>query len=553
LVVDAGDFFPDVAALRRAVVNVVDGRPVFLQDVARVPDGPAERRSWSWIGFGPADARGHEAVGAADGDAYLPAVHVAVAKQRGTNAVDVAARVRARTQALATSLLPEGVHVRVTRDHGETADHKVDELLEALAVAILIVIGLIAWSLGWREGLVVAVAVPITFSLTLLVNHAFGYSINRVTLFALILALGLVVDDPIVDVENIHRHLRRGLEAPRDAVRRAVNEVRPPILLATAAVVVSFLPMLFITGMMGPYMRPMALNVPVAMGMSMLVAFTVTPWLAWRVLRVRPDPDAADADADRDALHVGGGMQRLYERVLGPLLDDRRLAWALLGGVVGLLLAAAGLAALRAVPLKMLPFDNKNELQVVIDMPEGTTLERTDALARELADVLRRAPEVREVTVWSGLASPMDFNGMVRHHYLRAGPEVAELRVNLAPKRRRAQQSHAIALRLRDALEAVAARADARIALVETPPGPPVLATITAEVVGEPGVPYERVREAGRAVAARLAAEPGVSDVDTSVEADAPRLVFVTDQEKAALSGVAAEDAARTLELALSG
>lgn len=545
LVVDAGDFFPDVAALRRAVVNVVDGRPVFLQDVARVLDGPDERSSYTWIAFGPSDTEG---VGAVPGS-FLPAVHVAVAKKQGKNAVTVAKRVRERVAELAETHLPEGVHVRVTRDHGETANDKVNELLEALAVAVLIVIGLIAYTLGWREGLVVAIAVPIAFSLTLFVNWATGYTINRVTLFALILSLGLVVDDPIVDVENIYRHLRMGREAPRAAVRRAVNEVRPPIVLATLAVIVSFFPMNFITGMMGPYMRPMALNVPLAMLMSLAVAFTITPWMAWLALKGRAarDPERASPPLEQTRLF------RFYERALGPLLDDRRLAWTLLGGTALLFVGAAALAALRAVPLKMLPFDNKNELQVVVDSPEGTTLERTDAIARELAGVLLRAPEVRDVSLYAGLASPMDFNGMVRRSFLREGPEVADLRVNLAPKRRRQMASHAIALRLRDPLEAVAARAGARIAIVETPPGPPVLATVTAEVTGAPGVPYERMREAAGILAARLAAEPAVSDVDTSVENDAARLLFVTDQEKAALSGVAVEDVARTVELALAG
>ena len=292
----------------------------------------------------------------------------------------VAERVRERMEELAVTHLPEGVHARVTRDHGETANDKVNELLEALAVAILIVIGLIAYSLGWREGLVVAVAVPITFSLTLLVNYVSGYTINRVTLFALILSLGLVVDDPVVDVENIYRHLRMGREEPLAAVRRAVNEVRPPILLATLAVIVSFLPMNFITGMMGPYMRPMALNVPVAMMMSMVVAFTVTPWLAYRALRGRA---ASSRDEERATPIEETLLYRFYARLLAPFLEDRRRAWGLLGGVTLLFAGAAGLALLRAVPLKMLPFDNKNELQIVVNPPEGTTLERTDAIVPE--------------------------------------------------------------------------------------------------------------------------------------------------------------------------
>jgi multidrug efflux pump subunit AcrB len=543
--VDVGDFFGGVEALHRAAVNVVDGIPVFLGDVAKVVDGPAERASYSWIGFGPAEGRDT----AAALGRFFPAVHIAVAKQKGSNAVRVADRVHRRLEQLAQTHFPAGVHARVTRDYGETANDKVNELLEALVVAIVIVIGLIAYSLGWREGLVIAAAVPITFSLTLIVNYWAGYTINRVTLFALILSLGLVVDDPIVDVENIYRHLRLRREPPLDAVRRAVNEVRPPILLATLAVIVSFLPMTLITGMMGPYMRPMALNVPVAMAMSMVVAFTITPWLAYYALRRRAEtaaqPPAPPIDRSR--------LYRLYAVLLGPLLEDRRRAWALLGGVTVLFLAAAMLAAWRAVPLKMLPFDNKNELQILVDPPEGTTLERSDAIVRRLAEVLRQAPEVRDFETYTGLASPMDFNGMVRHYFLRRGPNVADIRVNLIAKRKRESQSHEIALRLRRDLEAVARGEGVRIAIVEVPPGPPVLSTITAEIYGEPYLGYEQLRAAARRVEERLLREPGVGDVDSTVEDTADRLVFVTDQEKAALSGIGVDDVARTVTLALSG
>jgi multidrug efflux pump subunit AcrB len=541
--VDAGEFIGGVPVLRSLVVNVVDGSPVHLEDVAQVLDGPAEPTSATWIGFGPADERG------AAGGRLLPAVHVAVAKQKGANAVRVARHLEQRLRELAATHLPEGVHFRVTRNYGQTANDKVNELVEALAVAVVIVIGLIALALGWREALVVAVAVPITFSMVLLVNYFAGYTINRVTLFALILSLGLVVDDPIVDVENIYRHLRMRAEAPLEAVRRAVNEVRPPILLATLAVIVSFVPMLFITGMMGPYMRPMAVNVPLAMAMSMVVAFTVTPWLAYRALRGH----AGSAEEEPSPPVERSGLYRAYARLLEPLLASRSRAWALLGVTGALFLAALALAVLRAVPLKMLPFDNKNEFQILVDAPEGTTLERVDAVARELAAELRGAAEVRDFEIYSGLASPMDFNGMVRHYFLREGPTVAEIRVNLAGKREREMQSHAILLRLRPRLEEVARREGVRIALVEVPPGPPVLSTIAAELYGEPGTPYARLRQAARALAARLSREPLVSDVDTSVEADQERLVFATDKEKAALSGVATEDVTRTLALALGG
>ena len=545
-VVDAGDFVGGVEALRGLVVNVVDGLPVQLRDVAEIEDGPGEATSYGWIGFGPAAAPSGGV--APDAGELLPAVHIAVAKQRGSNAVDVTRRVEAKLAQLESTHLPAGVHVRITRNQGETANDKVNELVENLVVALVIVIALFAWTLGWREGLVVAVAVPITFSLTLLVNYFAGYTINRVTLFALILALGLVVDDPVVDVENIHRHFQLRREPRLAAIRTAVNEVRPPILYATFAVILSFLPMLFITGMMGPYMRPMAINVPLAMAMSMVVAFTITPWLSNLALRDDAhDPGAASAPAGDTRI------QRFYERVLGPLLDDARKARRLLVVTGALLVAALLLAAVRAVPLKMLPFDNKSEFQILLEADEGTTLERTDAIARSLADVLRRTPEVTDFAVTVGAASPIDFNGLARHYFLRSGNNVADIRVNLVGKREREMQSHEIALRLRAELEAVAARAGARIAIVEVPPGPPVLATVVAEVVGEPGVPYAQLRDGAHAVADRLRREPLVSDVDTTVEADAARMVFVTDQEKAALSGVATDDVTRTVSLALGG
>ena len=543
--VEVGEFFGNAEELGRAVVNVVDGSPVLLADVARVIDGPGERTGYASIGFGPAD----DGPGKVAQGAYYPVVHVAVAKQKGTNAVEVADRVVERVNELAPILFPDGVQARITRNYGETANDKVNELLEALLVAVIIVIALLAYSLGWREGLIVATAVPITFALTLAVNYWAGYTVNRVTLFALILSLGMVVDDPVVDVENIHRHLKMGRESALDAVRTAVNEVRPPILLATLAVIVSFLPMYLITGMMGPYMSPMALNVPVAMLMSMVVAFTITPWISYHVLarKTGSHDKPAPMPVQKTALYRG------YAAFLGPLIRRPVYAWGFAALLALLFAGAASLMALREVPLKLLPFDNKSEFQIVINPPEGTTLERTDAIARDLAEVVRRAPEVRDFQIYSGLASPIDFNGMVRHYYLREGSNVAEIRVNLLDKRKREMQSHEIALRLRDELEAVARASGTRIAIVEAPPGPPVLATITAEIYGDPDLPYDDIRRAARALEARLIAEPGVSDVDSTVEDDSTRLVFVTDKEKAALSGVATQDIAQTVTLALSG
>ena len=544
--VDAGGYFANVEELKQATVNVVDGVPVLLKDVAKVVDGPEERKTYSWIRFGSGAQSGHGETG--DPGRYYPAVHVAIAKQTGTNAVEVSERVKERLAELSRTHLPDGVHYRITRDYGETADEKVNELLEALVVAIVIVVGLIAFVLGWREGLVVAVAVPIAFALALIINYWTGYTINRVTLFALILSLGLVVDDPIVDVENIHRHLAMKRENPFTAVLNAVNEVRPPILLATFAVIISFLPMVLITGMMGPYMQPMALNVPVAMMMSMVVAFTITPWLAYHALKKH----AAKSDAGSGE-EIPGGFYRFYSGVLSPLIDHRGKSWVLLFVTFVLFCLALLLVGTRSVPLKMLPFDNKNELQIVIDAPEGSTLERSDAVARRLAEIVRSAPEVTSVQVLSGASLPMDFNGMVRHSFLRRGPTVADIRVQFVGKRNREMQSHEIALRLRPALQAAAVEEGVRVKVVEVPPGPPVLSTITAEVYGEPGSTYDDIRLAALSVERRLLAEPGVSDVDSTVEDHAYRYVFKADQNKAALSGVAAEDIVNTVTLALSG
>jgi multidrug efflux pump subunit AcrB len=544
--VQTGELFRDAAELSSAVVNVVDGAPVFLKDVATVTDGPDEPGAYSWIGAGPA-ADPERAPPLRHGVLH-PAVHISVAKRKGTNAVWVARAVEKRLHELVPTHLPEEVEYTITRNYGVTANDKVNELVEGLAVAVVIVIGLIALTLGWREALVIAVAVPITFSLTLIINYFFGYTINRVTLFALTLALGLVVDDPIVDVENIYRHFKMRKEPPLKAVLSAVREVCPPIILATLAVIASFTPLFFITGMMGPYMQPMALNVPLAMLMSLVVAFTITPWMTYHVLKGEYGKPGEEPWVLERSL-----VYRVYSTVLTPFLDSRRLARALLFSMTILFLGALWLAGARLVPLKMLPFDNKNEFQIVIDMPEGTTLERTDAAARALAEVLRAVPEVTNFQVYSGLASPMDFNGLVRHYYLRQGPHVADIRVNLVHKHHRAHQSHELVLRLRRDLQATAEQWGASIKIVETPPGPPVISTITAEIYGDTGVPYSRLQEAALAVAERLRREPLVVDVDTTVEAEQTQWAFLTDKEKAALSGIATEDIGKTVQLALEG
>jgi multidrug efflux pump subunit AcrB len=536
----AGPFIGRSADVRELVIGAFEGQPVRLGDVASVVDGPVEPDAHVRITFGAQDRPAE----AEQGRPY-PAVTLAIAKQKGTNAVHVAERVLEKAEELKRDVLPDDVHLTVTRDYGETADEKVDELLMHLGLAIVTVIGLIAWSLGWREGLIVAAAVPVTFALTLLLNLLFGYTINRVTLFALVLVLGLVCDDPIVDVENIHRHFALRKRKPLEAVLFAVNEVRPPVIVATLAVVLSFVPLFFITGMMGPYMRPMALNVPVAMAMSLLVAFTITPWMSYYILRSQYGHEAHAP--------TEGPILRAYRRLMGVLLARRTARLALFGGIGALGLLAVWLALSGAVPLKMLPYDNKSEFGIVVDLPEGSTLEATDRCVADLERYLATVNEVTDFESYVGAASPIDFNGLVRRYNLRRAPNLADVRVNLAPKKEREERSHEILLRLRRDLEGIADDHQAALKLVEVPPGPPVLSTLVAEVVGPPERTHDELLGAAHEVAERLARYEGVVDVDLMAEDAHPRLDFVLDKEKAALHGVSTGEVVQTLALALSG
>lgn len=550
LIVEGGVFVPDARALGELVVNVQGGRPVYLSDVAEIHDGPAEVTNYSWMGIGPADERHADL-----GGELFPAVHVAVAKRAGTNAVWVAHDIQQRMDALTKTHLPDGVHYRITRDYGETANEKVNGLVEGLAVAVITVIALISVILGWRSALVIALAVPICYSLTLFINLLVGYTINRVTMFALILALGLLVDDPITDVENVTRYFRTKSGKPRDLVLRAVQEVRPALILSTLAIIAAFLPLAFITGMMGPYMGPMSLNVPVTVTVStVVVAFMVTPWFSMVMLRKyltsRQSEGQQTTSETAESEHPLYGF---YAGMLGPVLDRRWASWAAMGAVALCFVGAVVLPVFRAVPVKMLPYDNKEEFQIVIDMPEGTTLEETDRVARRLSAYVGRQNEVHDYEIYSGLASPMDFNGMVRHYYLRRGDHVADIRVNLNEKKRRAQQSHEIILRIRDEVTRLAKKLGATVKLVEVPPGPPVLATIVAEVHGPPAASYAELISASRVVAERLQREPGVVDVDVSAQDEQTVWVFITDKAKAALSHVSTANVAETLSLALGG
>ncbi|MBI5569516.1 MAG: efflux RND transporter permease subunit [Desulfomonile tiedjei] len=549
IVVDAGPFISSPDELTSLMVGLHEGKPVFLSDIASIVDGPEEAETYTRLSFG-AGAAFHGAQGGASAGPAAGSknqVTIAVAKRKGTNAVTVADGLIRRVDELKQEVIPSDMRVLVTRNYGKTADEKVNELVKHLGIAVLSIIALLTVMLGWREAMIVALAVPMTLAVTLLANLLVGYSINRVTLFALILSLGLLVDDPIVDVENIHRHFKMKKHPPLDATLLAVDEVRPPTILATFAVIASFIPLFFITGMMGPYMRPMALNVPVAMLMSLAIAFTVTPWTTYHALKREYDKPEKPYDFKTGAIY------RLYSRVITPFLESRRKSRNFLIGVVVALLASAGLVALKLVPLKMLPFDNKNEFLVLVDMPEGTTLEETDRVAADLERYLVTVNEVHDVESFVGVASPIDFNGMVRQYYLRKGPNLADIRVNLLEKDERSYQSHALVLRIRPDIHKIAHQHGANVKIVEVPPGPPVFDTLVAEVYGPPGASYDDLIAQSHKVRRMMESTKDVVDVDDSVEAPETRYVFMVDRIKAGLHGISQEDIARSAKIFLGG
>ena len=539
LSVEAGPFLRDVREAQNLMVGIHEDRPIYLRDVAEVVDGPEEPVAYTRIGFGPGTEAG------TSGGTY-PAVTIAVAKKKGSNAVWVAREVEKMLNRLKGKAIPDDVQVRITRNYGETANAKVNDLVTNLGMGIVTVVGMIALTMSWREGAIVGLAIPITYSLTLLFNYLMGYTINRVTLFALILALGLLVDNPIVGVENISRYLSMRKHPREQAVLLAMDEVMPPIVLATLSIIASFIPMFFISGMMGPYMAPMALNVPLTMISSMLVAFAITPWLASKLLR--------ETGAEEKPYNIQTtGIYKIYSRVMRPLVDSRKKSVTVLLVMAGLFAFAIVLALTGLVPLKMLPFDNKNEFQIAIDMPESTTLETTDRVAKEIEDYLRTQPEVVDFGSTIGVGSPMDFNGLVRHYYLRQGPHVGDIRINLLPRQKRVMTSHEIALRIRHDIEQIGLRNGANLKIIEAPPGPPVLSTVVAEVYGQPYNDYNELIAAAETVKQDMAKEAGMVDIDTMVEANQQKLFFRVDREKAGLSGISTEDIVNTLRVALSG
>jgi len=536
-IVETGGFLANLEDVASVVVGIYNGKPVYLRDVADLTDGPEEPSDYVFMGLGPAAAE----KGLQPAPGQFEAVTIAVSKKKGANASSVAHEALAKMEALKGNLIPSDLQVTVTRDYGETAKEKSDELLKHMLIATVSVIILIAFTLGWREAVVVGVAVPVTLALTLLINYLYGYTLNRVTLFALIFSIGILVDDAIVVVENIHRHFKLHRINPLTAVL-AVDEVGSPTILATFAVIGALLPMAFVSGLMGPYMRPIPVGASAAMLFSLLVAFIVSPWLSYMVLK--NVKHGAENPEDDSRLH------RIYEKLIGPLLDSsaKRIIALLLVGV--LLAAALLLLPFKKVTVKMLPFDNKSELQVIIDMPEGSTLEETASLTREMGDFLQTVPEVTDYQAYIGTAAPYNFNGLVRHYFLRAGSNVADLQVNFVAKEKRAQQSHDLAKRLRPALKALGDRYGASIKVAEIPPGPPVLSTLVAEIYGPD--PERRI-EIAAAIKKIFAETDGIVDVDWFVEDDQKKINLVVDKEKAAANGISTEAIAQSMRIGLNG
>ncbi len=540
--VTADSFLRTLEDVRMLVVGAYQGRPVYLGDVADVEDSAVETRQYVRIGLGEAYTRSS----GLPAHTSMPAVTLGISKKQGTNAVRVAQNVIDAAQRLQRNMLPHGVQLRVTRNQGATAQAKVNDLLSSLGFAVGSVVLLLAFTLGRREALIVGIAVPVSFALALTVNWFAGYTINRVTLFALILSLGLVVDDPITNVDNIQRHFRRGTLPPKHAALAGVREVLSPVIMSTLTIIVCFAPMFFITGTMGPYMAPMAFNVPVTVLFSTLCALTIVPWLCHLLLQHKTKILSGSANP-------ATGLAGAYQRCIMLFLDSRRARTGLAGGRLLLLLLSTALVLGRFVPLKMLPFDNKNELQLVLDLPEGSSLERTDQVARYMEAFLATIPEVTDITTYVGTSSPMDFNGMVRHSYLREGTHQADIRINLQDKSQRNVQSHALALHIRDTLQDIADQHNTRLKIVESPPGPPVLSTITAEVYSAPDhTPAQHIK-AAKQLTAIMRAEQGVTDIDASYEVSRTRLDFSVDKEKAALHGISARAVTDTLQLAING
>ncbi len=536
-IVETAGFLKSAEEVGDVVIGVHEGRPVYLRDVSVITDGPEEPSDYIFIGFGGASQK--------EKSGLSEAVTITLAKKKGTNATHIAERIHEKLDALRGNIIPLGVEVETTRNYGETAKEKSDELLKHMFIAALSVTVLIALALGWRESIVVLVAIPVTLALTIFVTYMFGYTLNRVTLFALIFSIGILVDDAIVVVENIYRHFKMYGVIAATAVS-AVDEVGNPTILATFTVIAALLPMAFVSGLMGPYMRPIPIGASAAMLLSLFIAFIISPWLSYIVLRGVTKSKGEEHEEGK----VLTKLNHLYENNLRGLLASGKKRIRAYGFIVFLLLASSTLVLFKIVTVKMLPFDNKSELQVIIDTQEGTTLEETAALSREIGDYLQTVPEVTDFEQYIGTAAPINFNGLVRHYFLREGSNVADIQVNLVPKGERSAQSHDIAKRIRPRIKEIGDKYDASIKIAEVPPGPPVLSTLVAEIYG-PDL-YRQI-DIARQIKGIFQQTESVVDVDWYVEDDQKKLVFDVDKEKAAYNGISAQDIAKTLRILLAG
>lgn len=539
-IVNTGKFLESVRDVENLVVGVQQNQPIYLKQIATVIDGPELPKNYVSLGFGKASEKSSQF------NSEYPAVTISVAKRKGADAMNIADVIIDKVEHLRSTLIPDDVHVEITRNYGETASHKVSELLLHLIGSIIAVTLVVMLAMGWRGGLVVFLSVPITFALTLLSYYMLDYTLNRITLFALVFVTGIVVDDSIIIAENMHRHFKMKRLPFKQAALYAINEVGNPTILATFTVIVSVLPMAFVSGLMGPYMAPMPIGASIAMILSLFVALTITPYLGY-IFLIEKDKKGVEPKPEKPVEETL--IYRIYNKFEKPLLESKTKRWVFLGGIFAILLATFGLFFTNSVAVKMLPFDNKNEFQVVIDMPEGTTLERTAVVTKEISQYLATRPEVVNYQNYVGTSAPITFNGLVRHYDLRGGSNMADIQVNLVDKEKRSAPSHDIAKLLRPDIQKIAKKYNANVKLVEVPPGPPVLSTIVAEVYGPD---YNEQIKIANSVQGILNNTDDVVDVDWMVEANQIEYQFVIDKEKAMLFGVAPQQIAYTMNMALS-
>ena len=538
LTVETGEFLRSEQDVGDLVVGVNNGRPVFLREVARIETGAQLPQRYVWFTPG---------AGAPQAGSVYPAVTISVTKKPGVNAVDVTQAVREHLKSLQNTVIPNNIETTITRDYGATAAEKANKLIQKLGFATGSVILLVGFALGRREAVIVGAAVILTLTATLFASWAWGFTLNRVSLFALIFSIGILVDDAIVVVENIHRHQQLTPHATlKEIIPIAVDEVGSPTILATLTVIAALLPMAFVSGLMGPYMSPIPINSSLGMGISLVIAFTVTPWLALKLMKSH-GPDAATHTTPKG---LGPKLKTLFTRILTPLLNSTRKRWLLLGGIMVALLLSVSLTLVQWVVMKMLPFDNKSEFQVVVEMPAGTPLENTAAALHDLGAFLAQQPEVLNLQAYAGTASPITFNGLVRQYYMRSEVEQGDLQVNLVDKKHRNEQSHAIAQRLRPALEKIGLKHQARVKVVEVPPGPPVMSPLVAEVYGPDEAGRQKLADR---IAKAFSDTPDIVGVDTSLKENAERVYLRVRRQRAESLGIPVAVVAQTAAMALSG